>query len=86
VAYLLWHFLRHPVSTGDPGEVPIIGPQVASHIEYTEKSDKSVSPNDKPVSGKKKKTILTILVVLTSAAVTSAVIFLRRRGHRDAGD
>jgi membrane protein DedA with SNARE-associated domain len=33
VAYLLWHFLRHPVPTGDPEEVPIIGPQVASHME-----------------------------------------------------
>jgi membrane protein DedA with SNARE-associated domain len=32
VAYLLWHFFRHPVSTGDPGEVPIIGHQVASHM------------------------------------------------------
>lgn len=35
-AYLLWHFLRHPVSTGDPEEVPIIGPQVASHMECPE--------------------------------------------------
>ena len=34
VAYLLWHFLHHPVSTGDPKEVPLIGSQVASHIEY----------------------------------------------------
>lgn len=32
-AYLLWHFLRHPVSTGDPSEVPLIGSQVASHME-----------------------------------------------------
>jgi membrane protein DedA with SNARE-associated domain len=36
VAYLLWHFLHHPVSTGDPEEVPIIGPQVASHMECPE--------------------------------------------------
>src|SRR5262249_33113020 len=36
VAYLLWHFLRHPVSTGDPAEVPLIGPQVASHMEQAE--------------------------------------------------
>ncbi len=27
--YLLYHFLRHPVSTGDPKEVPIIGEVVA---------------------------------------------------------
>jgi membrane protein DedA with SNARE-associated domain len=32
-AYLVWHFLRHPVSTGDPKEVPLIGQQVASHIK-----------------------------------------------------
>ncbi len=32
-AFLLWHFLRHPVSTGDPKEVPLIGPQVASHMK-----------------------------------------------------
>jgi membrane protein DedA with SNARE-associated domain len=36
VSYLLWHFLRHPVSTGDPEEVPLIGPQVASHMEHTD--------------------------------------------------
>ncbi len=46
VAYLLWHFLRYPVSTGDPAEVPLIGPQVASHIEQAEEhpscSDKSI--------------------------------------------
>ncbi len=36
VAYLLWHFLRHPVSTGDPEEVPLIGHQVASHMESVE--------------------------------------------------
>lgn len=34
VAYLLWHFFRHPVSTGDPKEVPLIGQQVASHIDH----------------------------------------------------
>ena len=29
-AYLLYHFLRHPVATGDPKEeLPVIGPQVA---------------------------------------------------------
>jgi membrane protein DedA with SNARE-associated domain len=29
-AYLLYHFLRHPVATGDPKEeMPVIGPQVA---------------------------------------------------------
>jgi hypothetical protein len=35
--YLLYRFLRHPVSEGDPEEVPIIGHQVASHIPHTDK-------------------------------------------------
>ena len=48
VAYLLWLFLRHPVSTGDPSEVPLIGPQVASHIEQTEPTEKHPSSFDKP--------------------------------------
>lgn len=30
----LIHFLRRPVSTADPKEVPIIGEQVAAHIEH----------------------------------------------------
>ena len=38
-AYLLWHFLRHPVSTGDPKEVPLIGPQVASHMEHVDPTE-----------------------------------------------
>ena len=36
VAFLLWHFLHHPVSVGDPQEVPLIGSQVASHMEHAE--------------------------------------------------
>jgi membrane protein DedA with SNARE-associated domain len=32
-AVAVYEFLRHPVSTGDPKEVPIIGPQVAEHIK-----------------------------------------------------
>ncbi len=32
--YLVYHFLRHPVATGDPGEeVPLVGGQVAAKIE-----------------------------------------------------
>jgi len=32
-AYLVYHFLRHPVATGDPREeLPVIGPQVAAKI------------------------------------------------------
>jgi membrane protein DedA with SNARE-associated domain len=48
VAYLLWLFLRHPVSTGDPSEVPLIGPQVASHIEQSEAAQEHPSSNDEP--------------------------------------
>jgi len=47
-AYLLWHFLRHPVSTGDPSEVPLIGPQVASHIEHAESAEEPPSSNGEP--------------------------------------
>lgn len=36
-AYLLYKFLRKPVSEGDPEQVPIIGHQVASHIPHTDK-------------------------------------------------
>ena len=32
-AYLVYHFFRHPVATGDPREeLPVIGPQVAAKI------------------------------------------------------
>lgn len=37
VVYLLWHFLRYPVSIGNPEEVPLIGHQMASHLEHREK-------------------------------------------------
>jgi membrane protein DedA with SNARE-associated domain len=36
---LLVHFLRRPVSTADPKELPLIGPQVAAHIEYADRRD-----------------------------------------------
>jgi membrane protein DedA with SNARE-associated domain len=32
-AYLLYHFLRHPVTTGDPKELPLVGDQVAAKLE-----------------------------------------------------
>jgi membrane protein DedA with SNARE-associated domain len=31
--YFVIHFYRKPVSTGDPKELPLIGPQVAAHID-----------------------------------------------------
>jgi membrane protein DedA with SNARE-associated domain len=52
VAYLLWHFLRHPVPTGDPEEVPLIGPQVASHMEQAEPVEKDPPSRDEPVDKK----------------------------------
>ena len=30
--YFLYSFLRRPVTTGDPNEIPLIGQQVAAHI------------------------------------------------------
>jgi membrane protein DedA with SNARE-associated domain len=32
VAYIAYVFLRHPIPTGDPEEVPIIGSQIAAHM------------------------------------------------------
>jgi membrane protein DedA with SNARE-associated domain len=52
VAYLLWHFLRHPVSTGDPQEVPLIGPQVASHMEQADSNVDHQPACDKPAEKK----------------------------------
>jgi membrane protein DedA with SNARE-associated domain len=33
---LIYYFVKHPVSTGDPREVPIFGEQIASHIPKPE--------------------------------------------------
>jgi membrane protein DedA with SNARE-associated domain len=52
VAYLLWHFLRHPVSTGDPKEVPIIGSQVASHMHHADPSANHEAASDKSAEKK----------------------------------
>lgn len=38
--YLLYNFLKHPVSTGDPTELPLIGNQLARQIE--ESSDENL--------------------------------------------
>ncbi len=34
--FLVYYFLKHPVSTGDPQDVPIIGQQIASHMPSLE--------------------------------------------------
>jgi membrane protein DedA with SNARE-associated domain len=36
-AYMLYHFLRSPVTTGDPAEIPLIGNQVAARIDSESK-------------------------------------------------
>jgi membrane protein DedA with SNARE-associated domain len=33
VGYLIRYFQEHPVSTGDPAEVPVIGQQIVSHLK-----------------------------------------------------
>lgn len=49
-SFLVYHFLRHPVATGDPEmEVPLLGEQVAAKIEHPRRpadraSGKSQSP------------------------------------------
>jgi membrane protein DedA with SNARE-associated domain len=42
--FFLVHFLRRPVPTGDPEELPIIGHQVAIHIESASSHKHQVSP------------------------------------------
>ncbi|MFN4261428.1 MAG: DedA family protein [Gemmataceae bacterium] len=45
--FMLYHFLRRPVSTGDPDELPIIGPEVASKIEHL---SHPVEPDGQPTA------------------------------------
>jgi membrane protein DedA with SNARE-associated domain len=37
LAYLIWSFLRRPIPTGDPEEVPLIGHQIATHLPDLER-------------------------------------------------
>ena len=95
VAYLLWLFLRHPVSTGDPAEVPLIGPQVASHIESTEPAQEHPSPCDKtaetnsqptkpPISPEHRARRLSLLlIVLGAGIVTTCLLWHLRRQVRE---
>lgn len=50
VGYLIYHFLRHPVATGDPGEeLPLVGGKVAARIEKPKsRSSPSASPPGAP--------------------------------------
>lgn len=48
--YLVYHFFRHPVATGDPAkEMPIVGPQIASKMEQLSNTDLSAEkrPTDR---------------------------------------
>lgn len=90
VAYLLWHFFRHPVSTGDPSEVPLIGPQVASHIEQSEpageqppsfdkSADKMPSPTHHPPSPEHRPRKLGLFLILLSASALAACLLWQVR-------
>jgi len=43
--FLLYHFLRSPVSAGDPKELPIVGPRMAN---ITQSAPPSVLPHESP--------------------------------------
>jgi membrane protein DedA with SNARE-associated domain len=45
-SYLVYHFLRHPISTGDPEELPLIGEQVAAKIEHPGKPTQPAPTNN----------------------------------------
>jgi membrane protein DedA with SNARE-associated domain len=45
--YLVYAFFRHPIPTGDPEEVPLIGHQLAVHLP-TKDSDSRVTPAAAP--------------------------------------
>ena len=53
--YLLIHFLRKPVTEGDPKELPIIGQTIAVHLSTDEKAEKTgaVEPSANGVTGPK---------------------------------
>jgi membrane protein DedA with SNARE-associated domain len=53
--YMLIHFLRRPVTTGDPEELPIIGHQVAVHIEHSS-VHKHVAPGGSAENSLEQKT------------------------------
>lgn len=43
-AYLLYHFLKHPVATGDPRkEIPLVGEQIAETIEHEKPAEPGVN-------------------------------------------
>ncbi len=94
VAYLLWHFLRHPVSTGDPSEVPLIGQQVAqvaSQIEHPESAEEAPSsfgdpakkeppaPKHPPPWGRRARKLPLLLIALCASALATWLLRHFRR-------
>ena len=49
-AYLLYTFLRRPIPTGDPEEVPLIGHQIAVHIPDKERQGADPATDASPTS------------------------------------
>jgi hypothetical protein len=54
-AFLLYHFYRRPVTTGDPGELPLVGERVAAKIEQSENRatrcpEETVAADNQPLS------------------------------------
>jgi membrane protein DedA with SNARE-associated domain len=52
VAFVWFKFLRHPVSTGNPADVPLIGHQIAEHLKTEEGPPKECAPNPPEENGK----------------------------------
>jgi membrane protein DedA with SNARE-associated domain len=94
VAYLLWLFLRHPVSTGDPAEVPLIGPQVASHIDCTDPAEKHTPPCDEsaetkpsptkplPAPDQRARRLSLLLIALGAGVLATCLLWHFRRQIR----
>src|SRR5207302_8234144 len=47
--YLFFHFVRKPVPTGDPKELPLIGQQVAATMEHLSPHAESAAGNSSPI-------------------------------------
>jgi membrane protein DedA with SNARE-associated domain len=43
-AYLIYRYLRQPITTGDPEEVPLIGHQIATHLPTKEEPEEPCPP------------------------------------------
>lgn len=50
VGYLIRYFQEHPVSTGDPGELPVIGQQIISHMKEIKEDEGGGTPSSSPAT------------------------------------